>query len=296
MYASNITDLPTLYSYEQALKHYESIKPIRGSDNIRPICATQNGRRKKHMQIIKRDDAIACRLYATDVLTFYKDGVVEYNSGTYISNTTHSFANGILYPYVNFGTRLGNTEVWIKAQTYYVPPKQTFKMKREGDTWVAIDPPKNFEYYLKRKEYNAKRKPLKEFQDHCIRMAKLADPKEPQTVARIREVIHADRKPHRNCRLIYDAICAGDGGTTVAHMLNEIRDYTYSQQVTGSQYKTGWGYVYHFDLDQLKEIISDIVKYAFADELFEKIETVKRTFNGNNLYIKENKNENTNAR
>ncbi len=289
MYATNITDMPELHSYEQALKHYESIKPIRGSDNLRPICATTNGRRKKHMQIIKRGDAIACRLYDTDVLTFYKDGVVEYNSGTYISNTTHSFANGILYPYVNFGTRLGNTEVRIKAMLwhlYYVPPKQTFKMKRDAvsmDDWVAIDPPKNFEYYLKRKEYNAKRKTLNEFEDHCIRMAKLADPKEPQTVARIREVIHAGRKPRQNCRLIYDAICAGDGGTTVAHMLEEIRDYTYTDVAAG-----GWEYVYHFDLDQLKEIISDIVKYAFADELFEKIETVKRTFNGNNLYTEEN--------
>ena len=282
MYATNITDLPTLYSYEKALRHYESIKPIRGSNNLRPICATKNGRRKKHMQIIKRKDAIACRLYDTDVLTFYKDGVVEYHSGTWISNSTHSFANGILYPYVNFGTRLGNTEVWIKAQTYYVSPKQTFKMKREGDTWVAIDPPRNVEYYLKRKEYNAKRKQLKKFQDHCIRMSKLADPKESQTVACIREVIHAGRKPRQNCRLIYDAICAGDGGTTVAHMLEEIRDYTYTDVAAG-----GWEYVYHFDLDQLKDIISDIVKYAFADELFEKIETVKRTFNGNNLYIKE---------
>ena len=54
-----ITDLPQLRSFEQALEHYESIKPIRGSNNLRPICATTNGRRKKHIHIIKRDDAIA---------------------------------------------------------------------------------------------------------------------------------------------------------------------------------------------------------------------------------------------
>ena len=96
MYASNITDLPTLYSYEQALEHYENIKPIRGSNNLRPICNTPNGRRKKHMQIIKRKDAIACRLYETDVLVFHKGsswetGVIEYHSGTWISNSTHLF-------------------------------------------------------------------------------------------------------------------------------------------------------------------------------------------------------------
>ena len=176
-----LTDMPQLRSYEQALKHYESIKPIRGSNNLRPICATTNGRRKKHMQIIKRDDAVACRLYDTDVLTFYKDGVVEYYSGGYISNSTHAFASSI-FNHVHFCTKQSVTEVTIGyRKTYHVDPNQTFKMKREGDIWVAIDPPKNFEYYLKRKEYNAHRKPLKEFEAHCIRMAKLCDPKEKQS-------------------------------------------------------------------------------------------------------------------
>ena len=182
-----LTDMPQLRSYEQALKHYESIKPIRGSDNLRPICATTNGRRKKHMQIIKRDDAIACRLYDTDVLTFYKNGVVEYYSGGYISNTTHAFASSI-FNHVHFCTKQSVTEVTIGygcvpfvPKTYHVDSNETFKMKREGDIWVAIDPPKHFEYYLKRKEYNAHRKPLKEFEAHCIRMAKLCDPKEKQS-------------------------------------------------------------------------------------------------------------------
>ena len=46
-----ITDLPFLRNYAEALKHYEGIKPIRGSNNLRPICDTPNGRRKKHMEI-----------------------------------------------------------------------------------------------------------------------------------------------------------------------------------------------------------------------------------------------------
>ena len=194
-----ITDLPRLRSFEQALEHYESIKPIRGSNNLRPICNTPNGRRKKHMQIIKRDNAtVVCRLYDTDVLTFrmgksWEDGVVEFNSGGFISNTTHSFASSILYPYVGFWTKKGNTEVAINwqhhedhAKSYHVGPNQTFKMRRTGEPhqppeYTAINPPKNFEYYLKRKEYNAHRKPLKEFQEHCIRMTKLADPREKQS-------------------------------------------------------------------------------------------------------------------
>jgi hypothetical protein len=57
----NVTDLPVLHSYAEAVAHYESITPIRGSKNLRPICATTNGRRKKHMQIIKTTHPKALR-------------------------------------------------------------------------------------------------------------------------------------------------------------------------------------------------------------------------------------------
>ena len=107
----NITDLPTLFSYAEALKHYESITPIRGSKNLRPICTTHNGRRKKHMQIIKTTypkalgmaatpqgaiDAVACRLYDTDVITFVSNGDIIIDNGGYATNSTHSFIVGIL--------------------------------------------------------------------------------------------------------------------------------------------------------------------------------------------------------
>ena len=279
-----ITDLPRLRSFEQALEHYGSIKPIRGSNNLRPICATTNGRRKKHMQIIKRDDAIACRLYDTDVLTFHKNGVVDYYSGGYISNTTHAFASSI-FNHVYFCTKKKVTEVTIGyRKTYHVGPNQTFKMKREGDTWVAIDPPKNFEYYLKRKEYNAHRKPLKEFQEHCIRMTKLADPREKQS-GRMKVWETFGNSPNERGwfhRTLYnDLTTKGTDmwGDLVPVMLERARS-------THMQYENGhYNYIHFFDKQKISESISEMVKYAFADELFEERETTKRTFNGNEKYI-----------
>ena len=279
-----LTDMPQLRSYEQALKHYESIKPIRGSDNLRPICATTNGRRKKHMQIIKRDDAIACRLYDTDVLTFYKNGVVEYYSGGYISNTTHAFASSI-FNHVHFCTKQSVTEVTIGyRKTYHVDPNQTFKMKREGDIWVAIDPPKNFEYYLKRKEYNAHRKPLKEFEAHCIRMAKLCDPKEKQS-DRYSVWEGFSNSPNERGwfqRERYKELTNKDTeswGELVPLILENAR----TRDVKWVEGK----YVIkqHFDTQKIKEFINDMVKYAFADELFEEKEVNKRTFNGNEKFV-----------
>ena len=279
-----LTDMPVLRSYEQALEHYESIKPIRGSDNLRPICATTNGRRKKHMQIIKRDDAIACRLYDTDVLTFYKDGLVEYYSGGYISNTTHAFASSI-FNHVHFCTKQSVTEVTIGyRKTYHVGPNQTLKMKREGDTWVAIDPPKNFEYYLKRKEYNAHRKPLKEFEAHCIRMAKLCDPKEKQS-DRYSVWEGLSNSPNERGwfqRERYKELTNKDTeswGELIPLILENAR----TRDVKWVEGK----YVIkqHFDTQKIKEFINDMVKYAFADELFEEKEVNKRTFNGNEKFV-----------
>jgi hypothetical protein len=289
-----ITDLPELHSYEQALGHYTQIKPLRGSNNVRPICKTKNGRRKKHMQIIKRDEAIACRLYDTDVVTFYKDGTVEFNSGGFISNTTHSFASGILFPHVWFATKLGNTEVmtgkrfwsWSEPDqvtgSYHVPPSQTFKMKREGDTWVAIDPPKHFEYYLKRKEYNARRKPLKEFQDHCIRMAKLADAKEVQG-DQLYDV-HADwyyRDIYKDLTLHCHKDLV-DGSNSWGRLVPMVLE---TARARGNLWDRERRNTHYFDTQRIKDAISNIVKYAFADELFEEREVHKRTFNGNERYI-----------
>jgi len=275
-----LTDMPVLRSYEQALKHYESIKPIRGSDNLRPICATTSGRRKKHMQIIKRDDAIACRLYNTDVLTFHKNGVVEYYSGGYISNSTHAFASSI-FNHVHFSTKKEVTEVTIGyRKTYHVGSNETFKMKREGDTWVAIDPPKSFEYYLKRKEYNTHRKPLKEFEAHCIRMAKLCDPNEKQSDSPY--VLPALNERGWFQRERYKQLTNKDTeswGELVPLML----EYARTRDVRWVEGR----YVIkqHFDTQKIKEAINDMVKYAFADELFEQREVNKRTFNGNEKFV-----------
>ena len=145
------------------------------------------------------------------------------------------------------------------------------------------------EYYLKRKEYNAKRKPLKEFQNHCIRMAKLADPKEQQ--ADINPALYArkakdwwyyrDMYKDLTLDLHKDAVYASSSwGKLVPMVLEKARipDKTlhlYSLHTDA----------YVFDMQIIKDFISDVVKYAFADEVFEEKEVSRKTFNGNETYI-----------
>ena len=206
----NITDLPQIHSYEEALGHYAQIKPIRGSNNLRPICKTKNGRRKKHMEIVRRDDAVACRLYDTDVLTFFKDGTIEYNSGTWITNSTHSFASAILYPHVGFWTKQGHTEVSIgpttTAGSYHIGPNQTIKDLVDGsNSWERLVP------------------------------------------------------------MLLETARVRRGNWVWETQTHEVTSY--------------------FDTQRIKDFISDVVKYAFADELFEERETSRRTFNKNAKYI-----------
>ena len=87
--------VPTIRTYEQALAHYESIKPIRGKV-IRPI----GNRRHQHRQIVRPPGrgmrGIAARLYATNVVTWYEDGTLVIDHGGYQSATTRQFVENVL--------------------------------------------------------------------------------------------------------------------------------------------------------------------------------------------------------
>lgn len=86
-------DLPLIRSYKQAKSRYDSITPIRGSNNVRPI----GDRRKQHQRIeeAKRNGngaaGMACVLYHTQCVTYYEDGTIHLQHGGYISQSTCKF-------------------------------------------------------------------------------------------------------------------------------------------------------------------------------------------------------------
>jgi len=70
-------------------------------------------------------------------------------------------------------------------------------------------------------------------------------------------------------------------GRLVPMMLETARKRAVKWDQKARTYQTA----YLFDKQIIKDTISDIVKYAFADELFEEREVSKRTFNKNAKYI-----------
>ena len=271
-----ITDLPPLRTYEEAVAHYESIVPIRGNaDNVRPICATTNGRRKKHMAIRKYvDGSVACRLYDTDVVTFEPDGDVIFRSDGYATATTHGFANGILRDgVIYFGTRQNRTEITVGGNAHIMDGNDFFRLRKDNEgRYVAVNPPAQYEYYARRKVLTAKRKPVLAFQKHCLAMAKLADPEHFEGDSSF--ALYC-RRTDRAYNIMSDPTMK-DWSELVQGVLSEARTTTYV-------YKRGREYRFRDTL--IKEFISDVIKHTFADEVFEKQEVSRKTFNGNEKYF-----------
>ena len=271
-----ITDLPSLRTYEEAVAHYESIVPIRGNaDNVRPICATTNGRRKKHMAIRKYvEGSVACQLYDTDVVTFEPDGDVIFRSDGYATATTHGFANGILRDgVIYFGTRQNRTEITVGGNAHIMDGNDFFRLSKDNEgRYVAVNPPIQYEYYARRKVLTAKRKPVLAFQKHCLAMAKLADPEQQKGDS---SFAFYCRRTDLAYNIMSDPTMKG-WGELVQGILSEARTTTYV-------YKRGREYRFRDTL--IKEFISDVIKHTFADEVFEKQEVSRKTFNGNEKYF-----------
>ena len=113
-------NFPSLHNWMDAKAHHDSIKPIR-TDGVRPI----GNRRKKESNIREEADAIICRLYNTDVVTYHKDGRIEVRLDGYVTQSTAAFIGTALE-----STGLRHNQMWITATT--------------GETytggWLALDP------------------------------------------------------------------------------------------------------------------------------------------------------------
>lgn len=73
---------------------YHNTKPIRGNpDDIRPL----GSRSAQHMRIVKHNEnSYSCRLYNTDVATFYRDGTIEYETGGWNTTSTANFMDACM--------------------------------------------------------------------------------------------------------------------------------------------------------------------------------------------------------
>jgi hypothetical protein len=138
---NNLNNLPCITSYEEAAFQFKNIKPIRGSENIRPL----GNRRAKHYAIEKRGDAYVCTLYGHPVITFSRDeygrGMATVNMCGYNTQTTRGFISRIFRTdcyshkgktYIEIGKRATKDPETGKYQVtgaYYLPAHYALQFK-----------------------------------------------------------------------------------------------------------------------------------------------------------------------
>lgn len=176
------SDLPHISYFHTARDHYNGIKPIRGSDNLRPLCDTRNGRRKKYLQIIERekDKAYALRVYNTDVITYMSDGTILINNGGWATNTTHNFISEVLrWKGVMAQTRNGETWLSLKGGDFRIANGVDAILEPdENDVLTLRNPDPVMVHKLDRKAWNQVRKQHSAFMSYISSMSKLLEPNE----------------------------------------------------------------------------------------------------------------------
>jgi hypothetical protein len=174
----NSARIRPLATYAQAKERYETVVPIRGRDNVRPLGAN---RRYTGTQIVKNMVSIevpdnplgewaevyACRLWGSDYISFYPNGDLVLDTkyrGVSVMNMLTYALSGV----ARIGSMRGKWYLVNKKNESFVldETKPTVFSLVDGD-YVAKDPTPEIVYTLNRKEMNALRKRHKRFIEYA---------------------------------------------------------------------------------------------------------------------------------
>lgn len=147
-------------SFQDAQTKYNNTKPIRGRehDDIRPL----GKRSAQHMRIVKiNDDAYACRLYRTDVVTYYRDGTIEVSTGGWDTSSTANFASACLP--VRYGVHKIQNHIHLYDRhtgMYYIVGNAPLEIYPTGEVTGYLIPTKQV---VDREASKKKREPYQQF-------------------------------------------------------------------------------------------------------------------------------------
>ena len=290
-----ITDLPSLHSYEQARAHYESITPIRGSDDVRPICKTSNGRRKKHMRISLMQyvtpmgicPAVGCILYDTPVVIFAANGDIVLDNGGYASHTTHGFISGIFaMGYYNTPitayAKGGRTviEVITPAGKSVAVMHDPITLTRRSDGTsrhfaIVGDAATQIGYYLKRAPMGMRRKEVEKFTKFALAAAKMVDPDDYKGFPAW------DMSYRRKATEVYAMMTDQSKWDEALNLLLSACVEAHGQYNAAGIYTRKKS----INIKKLKTKMDDVLKYVFVKDLFEERETNNPLSNDNSKYL-----------
>lgn len=167
-----------LRTYAQALDWFEKTTPIRGKGRnagIKPL-----GHRNRpwfqirKVEMLSGEVAVACRLYDTDVVTFYPDNTIVVKTDGYASQTTANFIRDVL----PIGASIYDRSVvaYLSGNRQYrVGKRLVLKLEEGGRDYEVVEYEKSYTYTLNRKELNKLRKETEPFRTYAVGITKLLD-------------------------------------------------------------------------------------------------------------------------
>ena len=157
-----------LPGYAAALRHHDSIKPIRNS-NTRPIAE----RRKQHFNIRKHGESIIVRLHRTDIITYTPDNRVTLNMGGYNTISTRAAISAV----AGVDITIANNCSWVQDYDHkHYPYKDNMQLEVYVKDYRApkiIDPIYPVVHHLNKQAMNALRKDYAPFINYLKGFIKL---------------------------------------------------------------------------------------------------------------------------
>lgn len=298
-----LDDIPTLFSYDEALAHYESTKPFnRGRyKGRRPLINTKGGRRHSELRLDKKfSDAKGGEVLT---VTFLDRVLIEYfpdrrnkvfvrNHGGYYRSDALIAGNvldrligagaawfaptGTSLCYKDRHTKSG----WIelpKTGAEFELKEWKLGSKTHRELILLTDAPQ-YGYYARRKVLVEKRVKWGAFIKYAKAAAKMVDPEHYNRwyiSDNALDLGWGEREvpPTLTVAQFYAMMCDEEQWGKAIHWLMYVSTYHLGGRA-------------HMDSSRLREKINDVLKYMYADEIFEKRQVSSVNNNGNGKYLK----------
>lgn len=302
---SYIDDVPNLFSYDEALTHYELTKPFnRGRyKGLRPLANTKGGRRHSELLLEKKfSDAkggeVLTVTYCDRVLAEYfpdrRNKVFVRNHGGY-TRSAALIAASVLTNLIGrnsskawfhaYGSSLCFQTTSHEASGWIDLPKTgaEFELKEwEGQYYcgrevILLTDAPQYGYYIRRKVMNQKRTKWGAFIKYAKASAKMVDPEQYNRWHITQN--HVDvgwgkgaAPPQLTAKQFYEMMCDEEQWGNAIHWLMYTCSYYYGMQT-------------RIDLKDVSTKIDKVLKYMYADELFEQRKVPSINTNGNNHFV-----------
>ena len=170
---ATVMNVPRISDYNEALKKYDNIKPIRGrSPEIRPL----GERRDVDTYSIRKNvwtNAIELILYQTPVVTFTVEDEVKIKFGRWSSASTCQFISRILHGVYASRVRGDVVLSFTNGSKAVVTDNEELVLTRKDGRWVPQTEQTLYDYRVSRKEANNVRKQVSMFRNYLAGVVKL---------------------------------------------------------------------------------------------------------------------------